>query len=293
VETAKLEYQEIGMSVKSAFCVFVGPMVRSEGSRSSRKDYPMMGTDILMERFNRMEEGLCGLLTGLSTLTEEQLIQIIERAGRIEAYFFLARGMCVLELRSRIKGRLTGGRGKRDYSGTGISAQTMRLAETTGVNISTLNTDARICEVFFPAGGETTLARESLLPREYYVIALGAPYPHAALQIAVKQSADPHYRRERFRAYVRGLKQIENNSTRTRRESSVLLRAHIPKEIDTLLSEILELTGKEKAQILGEAITSLHQAIKTRKPSKNRKRAQPSQSQPGDEQNGRQLLLGL
>jgi hypothetical protein len=221
-----------------------------------------------------MDEGLRKLLAGLPTLTEEQLIQIIANAGRMEAYFFLARGMCVLELRGCIKERLTGGRDKRDYSGKGINAQTLRLAETTGVNISTLNTDERVCEVFFHDGSETTLARESLLPREYYVIALGAPDPRAALWIAVTQSANPHYRRERFRAYVRGLKQIENNSTRARRESSVLLRAHIPEEIASLLSEILELTGKEKAQILAEAIASFHQAIKARKPSKNGKRAQ-------------------
>jgi hypothetical protein len=240
-----------------------------------------------------MDEGLRKLLAGLPTLTEEQLIEIITNAGRMEAYFFLARGMCVLELRSRIKERLTSGRGKRDYSGTGIKAQTMRLAETTRVNICTLNTDARICEVFFPAGGETILARESLLPREYYVIALGAPDPHAAIRIAVNQSADPHYRRERFRAYVRGLRQSDKNSKLVRHKSSVLLRAHIPEEVDCLLSEIMELTGKEKDQILSEAIASFHQAIKMRKLSKNGKRAQPTQSQPGDEQNGRQLLLGL
>jgi hypothetical protein len=201
--------------------------------------------------------------------------------------------MCVLELRSRIKERLTGGRGKRDYSGKGINAQTLRLAETTGVNISTLNTDARICEVFFHDGSKTTLACESLLPREYYVIALGAPDPHAAIRIAATQSADPHYRRERFRAYVRGLKQTENNSTRARRKSSVLLRAHIPEEVDCLLSEILELTGKEKAQILAEAITSFHRAIKARKPGKGRERAQPPQIQPGDTQDSRQLSFGI
>lgn len=252
-----------------------------------------MTTDNLIERFRRIEEGLCKLLAGLPTLTEEQLVKVIANAGRMEAYFFLARGMCVLELRNRIKERLAGGRGKRDYSGKGISAQTMRLAETTRVNISALNTDARICEVFFPAGGETTLARESLLPREYYVIALGAPDPHAAIRIAVKQSADPHYRRERFRAYVRGLKQSENNSTLAQHKSSILLRAHIPEEVDCLLSEIMELTGKEKAQILAESITSFHRTIKGRKPSKNGKRAQSSQSQPGDTQEGRQLSLRL
>ena len=167
----------------------------------------MTGTDSLIGRFSRMEDGLRKLLAGLPKLTEEQLIQIIANAGRMERYFFLARGMCVLELRGRVKERLAGGRGKRDYSGNGINAQTIQLAEATRVNVSTLNTDARICEVFFPVGDETTLARESLLPREYYVIALGAPDPHAAIRIAIKQSADPHYRRERFRAYVRGLKQ--------------------------------------------------------------------------------------
>jgi hypothetical protein len=160
----------------------------------------MAGTDSLIERFSRMEEGLRHLLAGLPELTEEQLIQIIANAGRMEAYFFMARGMCVLELRSRVRERLAGGRGKRDQAGKGIQAQTMRLAETTRVNISTLNTDARICEVFFTTGDQTTLARESLLPREFYVIALGAPDPHAAIRIADRQSADPHYRRERFRA---------------------------------------------------------------------------------------------
>lgn len=253
----------------------------------------MTETGSLIERFSRMEESLRKMLVGLPKLTEEQLIQVIANARRMEGYFFLARGMCVLELRSRVKEHLTGGRGKRDQAGTGIQAQTMRLAKATGVNISTLNNDARICKTFFHTGGETTLARTTLLPREFYVIALGAPDPHAAIRIAVKQSADPRYRRERFRAYVRGLKRIENNSTRARRKSSVLLRAYIPEEVDCLLSEILELTGKEKAQILAEAITSFHRTIKTRKPRKGRERAQLPQSQPGDMQDGRQLSLGI
>ena len=253
----------------------------------------MTETGSLIARFSQMKESLRKLLTGLPMFTEGQLIQIIANAGNTEGYFFLARGMCVLELRSRVKERLIGGRGKRDQAGTGIQAQTMRLAEATGVNISTLNTDARICETFFHTGGETKLARKSLLPREYYVIALGAPDPHEAIRIAVTQSADPRYRRERFRACVRSLKQTENNSTRARRKYSVLLRAHISEEVDCLLSDIMELTGKEKAEVLAEAITSFHRAIKTRKLGKGRERAQPSQSQPGDTQDGRQLSLGL
>jgi hypothetical protein len=253
----------------------------------------MTGANSLVRRFSRMEEGLCKLLAGLPALAEEQLLQIIADAGRIEQYFFLARGMCVLELRSRIKVRLTGGRGKRDHSGKGINAQTKRLAERTHVNISTLNTDARICEVFFPGGGETTLARESLLPREYYVIALGAPDPHAAIRVAAEQSADPHYRRERFRAYVRGLRRTEDNAAGKRRKSSALLEVHIPESVDRLLSELLELTGKEKSRILAEAITSFHQAIKMRKPGKGHRRARHSQSQLGDTQDDGQLSLEL
>lgn len=252
-----------------------------------------MSTGSLIERFNRMEEGLRKLLAGLPTLTEEQLVKVIANAGRMERYFFLARGMCVLELRSRVKERLAGGRGNRDQEGKGIHAQTLQLAEATRVNISTLNTDARICEVFFHNANETTLAGEPLLPREYYVIALGAPDPHAAIRIAVKQSANPRYKRERFRAYVRGLKRTENNVALEKHKPSVLLRTQIPEEVDCLLSELLKLTGKDKAQVLAEAIASFHQAIKARKPSKKRKRAQPTQIQPGDTQDGRQLSLGL
>lgn len=252
-----------------------------------------METDSLIERFSQMEEGLRRLLVGLTTLTEDQLIQIIANAGRMEGYFFLARGLCVLELRSRVKERLTGGRGKRDEAGKGIQAQTMRLAKATGVNISTLNTDARICETFFPSGGETTRAREPLLAREYYVTALGAPNPHAAILVAAEQSENPHYRREQFRAYIRGLKRAENNAAREIRKSSVLLRAYIPEKADRLLSEILELTGKEKSEVLLEAITSFHQAIKARKSSKRRERTQSPQSQLCETQDGSQLSLGL
>jgi hypothetical protein len=93
----------------------------------------MAGTESLIERFNRTDESLLNLLADLPTLTEEQLIRIITHAGCMEGYFFLARGMCVLELRSRIRERLAGGQGKRDYSGKGINAQTLRLAETTRV----------------------------------------------------------------------------------------------------------------------------------------------------------------
>jgi hypothetical protein len=75
--------------------------------------------------------------------------------------------------------------------------------------------------------------------------------------------------------------------------SSVLIRAHIPEAVDSLLSEILELTGKEKAQILAEAITSFHQAIKARKPRKDGKRAQSPQRQPSDTEDSRQLSLGI
>jgi hypothetical protein len=252
-----------------------------------------MKTCSLIERFSQMEEGLHKLLAGLPTLTEEQLVKVIANAGRMERYFFLARGMCVLELRSRIRERLSGGRGKRDYSGKGIKAQTIQLAEATRVNISTLNTDARICEVFFHDLSETTLAREPLLPSEYYVIALGAPDPHAAIRIAGKQGSDPHYRRERFKAYVRDLKWTENNVALERCKSSVLLRAHIPEEANGLLSELLELTGKDKAQILADAITSLYQAIKKRKPGTGRERAQLPQGQPRDTRDGRQLSLEL
>ncbi len=252
----------------------------------------MSETNNLMLKFRGMAEELILLLTNLRDMTEEQLVQAVVYASSCERISFLARGMCVLELRRRNKERLTGGRGKRDLSGKGIQAQVSRFAEATGVDLSTLNTDARICETFFQRGCETTLARESLLAREFYVIALGAPDPHAAIQIAIKQCEDPHYRRERFRAYVRGLKRSEN-SINVSPEPLVPLRALLPADIHFLLLEIQEQTGKGKGEVLAQAITLLHHAIKDEKSSRSKAYPKTLKPQSASAQDSRQLTLGL
>ncbi len=151
---------------------------------------------------NALEE----LQLKLSEIEEPRLIELTLRAKQLEWCAFIIRGMCAAELRRRYSLRLAGGRGKRDQAGRGIQAQMTHLAASIGVSPKTLMTDARISDTFFSSVGDTALAREHTLPREFYVIALNAPAPHEAIKIAAQYVRNGGYSREKFRAYMHNLR---------------------------------------------------------------------------------------
>ena len=100
--------------------------------------------------------------------------------------------------------------GRHDHQSKGIRSCLRQLAVEIGVSIVTLTTDARIHDVFFTHNEETVIARDNSLPREYYVIALAAPDPLAAIRMAEEQAASNGSTREEFRRYVRELKRSAN-----------------------------------------------------------------------------------
>lgn len=137
------------------------------------------------------------------------LIRAASSADLAERQAFRIRGACFISLRERIE-PLPGGRGKRDLDEAGRQALLGKIAARIGADYDTLSTDARIHTEFFT---DTTLSREFnllLLPRRFYVIALGAPDKVEALRYGIKQrTLDPHYSCVKFRAYLKALQEEE------------------------------------------------------------------------------------
>lgn len=205
------------------------------------------------------------LLPKLPDLADMQLLELAAHAQRLEVRAFRLRGACVAELRRRITTRLAGGRGHRDADGTGIKAQLAQLASQIGISPTTLKTDARIHEVFF--AGETSLACETTLPREFYVTALGAPDPLATIRIAEEKAASKMYTREQFRRDVRALKHptpITDDpiiSANHSPESRCDIVIKISLDAQAALAELVKGRGLSIEAIVAEAIFAHHRSL--------------------------------
>lgn len=146
-----------------------------------------------------------------------------------------------------------------------------RLAEQLGIDRRTLETDARIKDTFFQFLDETKLVHMPSLAREYYVVALAAPEPQAAIKVAVEKRADPHYTLEIFRSYVRDLKR---NGTTVMQDSEAkpvaTLRVIIPVETQRALLELIKFKGQSREEVIADAILNLHQAVFRKRNSKRK-----------------------
>lgn len=209
-------------------------------------------------KMNRLFDQLPELVKSLPLMAEAELLQTLISADHLADFAFLARGACASELRRRAP-KLLGGRGKKDQEGAGLQAQMEALARQVGTGRKTLETDARIKDVFFPNITETTLEQMPPLAREYYVIALSAPDPQTAIRSAVERCSDPCFSLSTFRAEVRYLKAggIPADVTKSAR-SGLVLKAQISDEICVLLSDLTTKTGMSKDEIVAEAIQTLH-----------------------------------
>lgn len=201
------------------------------------------------------------LVRHIPQMTEAQILQTLFRAEQLADFAFLVRGACASELRQRSI-KLPGGRGKKDTVGKGLQSQMEDLARKVGTGRKTLETDARIKDTFFPVIDETTLEQMPPLAREYYVIALSAPDPHAAIKTAVDRCSDPHFSLRQFRAEVRLLKTARSDSTMLASAEQLLaLNARVTSEIMSLITDLMTKTGKTKDEVVAEAIRALHASV--------------------------------
>lgn len=215
----------------------------------------------LIARVEQLHEIITSVLPRIQQMDDARLVETAITAGYLERFAFVVRGACAAELRRRVPTRLAGGRGKQDKDGSGIGSHVARLAKDIGVSAKTLGTDVRIHQVFF-SRGETVLAVEQCLRREYYVAALGAPDPLGAIEVAKSKIAEPGYNVQQFRSFVRDIQLSEPADTVTsEQESGCWLRIKIPQESHQTLNELVQRTGRAREIIVAEAILALHSAL--------------------------------
>lgn len=200
----------------------------------------------------------------LPEMSDSRVISTAIYAGELEVQAYLIRGACAAELRKRLATKLVGGRGKRDDKGVGVQARMRSVAHEVGVDLRTLLTDIRIYRTFFEAAPERIkgLACECRLPREFFVTALAAPDPQAAIEMAAAKRSDPTYTRQQYRADVRGMKgRSKEGGADLKTETNYYLRVAISLEAQKALSELSRTTGKELSFVVEEALLSLRQKL--------------------------------
>jgi hypothetical protein len=243
-------------------------------------------------KIDQLSKYFLDLLSEIATTDDERVIRIAANAPRLERFAFLIRGTCASVLRQRYQCRLPGGRGKRDLNGIGIRARMTKLAEHAGVDRRTLEVDARISDTFFAAMDETTLEHIPPLAREYYVVALPAPDPRAAIRKAAERRSESHYGLSQFRTDVRQLKRVAgSHATPPIAEQTRAVRVRIPAEVGELMAELVTISQKTRDEIVAEAIRMLHASL-TKRVARKRRDAE-TRRKPAQTRGDRQLELML
>lgn len=162
----------------------------------------------LAQSFDVLREWADRVIEELPRLPDERIVEICRQAAELERQAFRIRGRGALVIRDRIAQRLSGGRGRRDEEGVGVRAQLKKFAAEVGVDVSTVETDARIVETF--DGSETFGVDADTLGREYFREALSAPDPKGAITLARKKlESDDRYSVRQFRDDVRAMRESD------------------------------------------------------------------------------------
>jgi hypothetical protein len=218
--------------------------------------------EFFLERAENLSTSLPEILRALPEMADEKLLGTAIHACRLELQGYLIRGACAAELRKRISTKLAGGRGKRDEAKIGVQARLAAFADNIGVDLRTLRTDLRIYQVFFENAPErvSTLAGECPLPREFFVTALAAPQPLAAIKIALRKRQDRNYTRQQYREEILALKQSSGKTkVKIKPRGNCWLRVQISCEANLALEELERKGTRTQGEIVSEALLALHQ----------------------------------
>lgn len=137
----------------------------------------------------------------LPTYDDDKIVEICRQAGELERQAFRIRGAGAVIIKERVARKLAGGRGRIDTEGVGVRAKLREFAAEVGVDVSTVETDARIVARF---GERDNFAVEAeTLGREFFREALAAPNPTRAIDLALrKREQRPTYSVKDFRCDV-------------------------------------------------------------------------------------------
>jgi hypothetical protein len=204
----------------------------------------------LLGNMHTLDEWVNLVLARIPEMSDEQLQLTINAAQEMEKGGFRIRGAATAALQQRIRDRSIG-MSRQEKADVGTMADQMgKLAGTLGVDSRTLYTDAKIHETFFAAHAaeaqaqqrvddfmgtpgkiddvvnfaqETEVAQETepvssapvpeamVLDREYYALALTAPDPQAAIELAFTKFGTPGFSTRQFRHDVDALKAAAAN----------------------------------------------------------------------------------
>jgi hypothetical protein len=204
---------------------------------------------------------LFALLKEIPDLADQTLENFMSSVSMAERRLFLLRGACASERIERVAERVPGKPAvtkKKQARKTGKTKLIAGMAGAIGVSAKLLARDVQIVSTFFPEG-RPILARENLLAREYYVTALAAPDPVAALGTAVERGAPAGFSRAEFRDHVRGLKEalrpVRLRPVRMGKQRSPGVK--IPPAARETLAKLVGATGRSEEEIVAEALADL------------------------------------
>lgn len=243
------------------------PTVRPSTSRSTKRCQPQKekGKCVPIRKdCQRLESVVHRLFISIPKLPSDELSPVLKLAKRLGGYAFLIRGACTkMFLAANDVKPLPGGRGRVDAEGKGRRAQLRQLAAEAGVSRKTLETDARIYETFFKdrVDSKTGDARILTLSREMFVVALAAPDPGAAVQVALEHAGEPGYGRRQLRQHVRELLERAGVTIPPTRKP-VSPPWTLPPEAEQALAELQELSSLEPSAVIAEALLRYRKILK-------------------------------
>jgi hypothetical protein len=135
------------------------------------------------------------MIAEVPQMSDDKIIETARTACELERQAFRVRGACAAELKRRIRERLRLSPLNHEPEDAAVCKQMAKLASELGISPHTLNDDSRIFETFGDRFGVDTE-----LTREHYRLALAAPNPHAAIEMAATKVAEqPNYTTRDFR----------------------------------------------------------------------------------------------
>ncbi|HKS27096.1 MAG TPA: hypothetical protein VJS44_04725 [Pyrinomonadaceae bacterium] len=187
----------------------------------------------------------------IPTLEDEQLVQGIQAAEALGDTAWRIRAAFAEEIATRAK-RLNGGRGHKDTTGQGVTKALVRVAAEAGVELRTIQRDRQILSTF----GETCAISDRRLSRAYFEIALAAPEPTKAIEVARdKLDEDPNYNARQFSAYVRSLQEEPDASKHVELEKPFYLEGvPITQEARRALVGLCKRRNLKPGEVISQAL---------------------------------------
>lgn len=217
---------------------------------------------ITLDHMNRFEGDVQTIIEGLPGMSDEQIMSLANNAQKVEQCAWLLRGACARELKRRSATKLPGGRGKKDTEGVGVKQTLIGFAKESGVELRTVEQEISILDRFFADPEDDSVLnvdRQPNLEKTFFIAALAAPDPRAALAMAEdKRSRDGGYSTRQFKDDI---KELEGGKTTEEVEDLYWVRVGLSQETKEKLLAIEEKRGQGHTEVVTYLIEKVYNEI--------------------------------